>query len=258
MRNAWVIARKEIRAFYFSWMGIFVFTFTLLIAGVFFSLLVLTYAKISMDPTRESYEGLELLGMTRFVLSSFFLNMSLVLIFLVPVVSMRSFAEEKRMRTVELLFTYPVTDFEIVWGKFIALVGIFEILFLPSLIYLGVLGWLGGEVDWGVVLAGYLGFWLLGNAYLSLGLFISSLTESQVGSAVVTFACLILLWMFDWLSGVTDGTLSQGLRFLSPLQHYREFARGIIDLSNVVYFAFFHFYFLFLSLRSVETRNWKG
>jgi len=258
MRNAFVLAGKELRSFFNSWIGILVFLFFYLVAGVFFTILILSYAKISTETARQGLEAVEAMGLTRYAFGSLFLNLSLVLMLLVPVMTMRSLAEERKLQTLELLYTYPFSDFEIVWGKFLGLVWIFELLFLPTVVYAGLIKWLGGSIEWGPLLTAYLGFWLLGNAYLALGLFISSLTESQVISAIVTLTLLIVFWMLDWASIVTDGTLSQFFKTLSPLSHYREFSLGIIDLSNVVYFLFFNLYFLFMTLRSVETRNWKA
>lgn len=258
MRNAFILAQKEAGGFLRSWVGVFVFSFFYLIAGIFFALLVTGYGRISAESVRQGAEGIQGLGLTRFVFGSLFLNLSVVLFFLAPVMTMRSFAEERRLQTLELLYTYPFSDFEIVWGKFLGLVWIFELLFLPTLGYLLILHWLGGSLDWGPIITCYLGFWLLGNAFLALGLFISSLTESQVVSAFVTFALLIVFWMLDWAAGVSDGVWANFFKAFSPLTHYREFTLGILDLSHIVYFVFFHFYFLFLTLRSVESRNWKS
>jgi ABC-2 type transport system permease protein len=258
VRNAFVLARKEFTCFCRSWTGVLVFVIFYILSGAFFSLLVTSYARISMESARQGMQVVEGLGLTRFVFSTLFLNLSVVLFFLVPAMTMRSFAEERKLQTLELLYTYPFSDFEILWGKFLGLVWIFEALFLPTIGYLVIIRWLGGEFDWGPVLTAYLGFWLLGNAFLALGLFVSSLTESQVISAVVTFAFLILFWIMDWVALVTEEPWSTFFKMLSPLGHYREFTLGIVDLSHVVYFIFFHFYFLFLTLRSIETRNWKA
>lgn len=258
MRNAFALARKDAASYFRSWTGALLFVFFYLMAGIFFVLLVLSYSKISFEASKTTYESVRGLGLTRFVFSSFFLNIGSILIFLVPLLAMRSFAEERKMQTLELLYTYPFNDFEIVWGKFLGLVWFFELLFLPTLGYLGIVHWLGGSIDWGPILIGYLGFWLLGNAYLSLGLFVSSLTDNQMVAALITFASLIVFWILEWVSGVMDGTWAHFFAMLSPLNHYREFTLGILDLSHVVYFCFFHFYFLFLTLRSIETRNWKG
>lgn len=258
MRNAFVLARKELGSFFNSWVGILVFLFFYLVAGIFFTILILSYAKISTESARQGIEAVGAMGLTRYAFGSLFLNLSLVLLLLVPIMTMRSLAEERKLQTLELLYTYPLSDFEIVWGKFLGLVWVFELLFLPTLIYALIIKWLGGSIDWGPLLTSYFGFWLLGNAYLAMGLFISSLTESQVISAIVTFTLLIVFWMLDWASLVTDGALSQFFKNLSPLSHYREFSLGIIDLSNAVYFIFFNLYFLFMTLRSVEMRNWKA
>ena len=258
MRNAFVLARKDVAGYFRSWVGVLVFVSFLLIAGVFFALLVLSYARISFEAARNAYEGIEGLGLTRFVFSSFFLNLGSILIFLIPMISMRSIAEERHLQSLELLYTYPFSDFEIIWGKFLGMVWFFELLLIPTLGYLLILHWLGAQIDWGPVLVGYLGFWLLGTAYLSLGLFVSSLSESQVVSAIVTFCALTIFWMLDWVTGVADGHWAHFLSALSPLGHYRNFTLGILDLSSIVYFCFFHFYFLFLALRSIESRNWKG
>ncbi len=258
MKNALVLARKDFESYVHSWAGVLVSVFFLLIAGIFFSFFVLGYAKISLEAAKGAYETVQGLGLTRFVFSSFFLNMGSLLIFWVPLLSMRAFAEERKQETLELLFTYPLSDFEIVWGKFLALLGFLKMLLLPTLVYVLILSKLGGDLDWGPVAIGYAGFLLLGSAYLSLGLFISSLADSQIVSAIVTFGCLLIFWILDWVAGVTDGFWAHFFSALSPLDHFREFTFGVLDLSHIAYFVFFHFYFLFLTLRSIETRHWKG
>ena len=258
MKNSFVIARKDLASYFHSWVGVLVFVFFFLLAGIFFSIVVARYSEISLEATKNTALSVEGIGLTRYVFGSLFLNLSMLLIFLVPLMTMKSFAEERKLQTLELLFTYPLSDFEIVWGKFMALVWFFELLFLPTAGYLLLIRWLGGSFDWGPVLTAYFGFWLLGNAYLSLGLFVSSLTENEVASAIVTFSAFVIFWIFDWVATVTEAPWSQIFTALSPLTHYREFTVGVLDLSHVVYFLFFHLYFLFLTLRSIETRNWKG
>ncbi|MBI3306886.1 MAG: ABC transporter permease subunit [Candidatus Omnitrophica bacterium] len=258
MKNSFAVAKKDLFSLFHSWIGVLIFTFFFVIAGVFFSLLISSYSKLSIEASRQAYSAVEGLGLTRFVFSSLFLNLSIVLIFLVPLMTMRSFSEERKQETLELLFTYPLSDFDIVWGKFLGLIWFFELLTLPLLAYLGIVRGFGGSFDWGPILCAYLGFWLLGNAYLSLGLFISSLTENQVASAMATFSMLIIFWVLEWVAGVSQGIWADFFTALSPLHHYREFTLGILDLGHIAYFCFFHFYFLFLTLRSIETRNWKG
>lgn len=258
MKSALILAKKDLRSYFHSWAGILILAFFLLIAGMFFSLLVLSYAKFSLEASKMGQETVKYIGLTRFVFSSFFLNLSMILIFLVPLISMRSFSEEKKQQTLELLYTYPFSDFDIVWGKFLSMITFFGLLLLPTGIYSCWIYFLGGKLDAGPLLTGYLGFSLLASAYLSLGLFVSSLSESQIVSAVVTFGFLIVFWILDWVSGLVDGFWAHFLSALSPLAHYRDFTLGILDYSHTVYFVFFQLYFLFLTLRVIEARNWKG
>jgi len=258
MRNALLLARKDFASTFNSWTGVLSLVFFSLIAGIFFFMLVMNYARLSMNAMEQGYAGVQGLGLTRFVFSSLFLNLSIVLVFLVPLLTMRSFAEERKLDTLELLFTYPLSDFDIVFGKFLGVLWFFKMTFIPPLLYLGLIYAMGGRMDAGPLLAAFLGFGLLGAAYLALGLFVSTLTENQVISAIVTFGLLLIFWIFDWMAGLVEGPWSAFLTALSPLSHYREFTLGILDLSHLVYFCFFLFYFLFLALRSIETRNWKG
>jgi ABC-2 type transport system permease protein len=258
MKNAILLAKKDFFSYFHSWMGVLAFAFFLLVAGLFFTLLVVSYAKISMEVSRNALENVRGLNVTRFVFSSFFLNLATVLIFIVPILSMRAFAEERKQETLELLYTYPFSDVEIVWGKFLGMIWFFELLILPVAVYVGIIHSWGLELDWGPIVMGFIGFWLLGNAYLAVGLFISSVSENQVVSAVVTFGCLLIFWILDWVTNVTNGFWARFFGALSPIDHYREFALGVLDLSNVAYFILFYLYFLFLALRAVETRQWKG
>ena len=258
MRNALILARKDIASYFHTWLGFLIFIFFFLVSGIFFSFLVLSYSRLSVEAARNAYEGVQGLQMAHFIFGSFFLNMSGMLILLTPLVSMRAIAEERKYQTLELLFTYPLSDFDIAWGKFLGLVGILLLLLIPTSGYVFLFRYLGGQMDWGPILMGYLGYFLLGCAYLSLGLFISSLTENQVINSIVTFASLLSLWALDWAANAVEPPWRQWVILLSPLSHFRDFALGILDLSHVVYFCFFTLYFLFLALRSIETRNWKG
>ncbi len=258
MRKIFVLAKKEFVSCFHSWLGFLLGIFFFLLAGLFFALLVLSYIKISMSSEQLGSAATLGISQTHFIFGSFFLNFSILLVFLVPLLSMRSFAEEKRQETLELLFTYPLSDFEIVAGKFLGLVWVFELLVVPVLGYVAVFRWIGGDFDWGPVLLGFLGFWLLGNAYLAAGLFVSTLTKSQVVSALGTFGLLVIFWILDWVAKINDGMLAKLFSEISPLTHYRNFTMGILDLNDVVYFCFFFAFFIFLSLRSIEARNWKS
>jgi len=257
MRKILTIARRELGGCFHSWLGVMMAALFFIVSGAFFVILILNYAKISMNPQQFGLSNFAGINQTQYIFGSFFTNLSIMLLFLVPILTMRSFAEEKRQETLELLFTYPLSDFEIVAGKQLGLLCFFGLLLLPLTGYLAVFQWIGGEFDWGPVLLGFLGFWLLGNAYLAAGTFISSLTKSPMVSALGTFSVLLLFWILDWVDDIASGFWARVFSELSPLAHYRNFTLGILDVQDVVYFGFFFAYFLFLSLRSIETRNWK-
>ncbi|MSR78204.1 MAG: hypothetical protein EXS63_08300 [Candidatus Omnitrophica bacterium] len=258
MKNAWVLARKDSAAYFNSWTGIVMLTLFALVAGIFFLFPLVTYTKMSLQASPEAYAGLKGFSPSRFVFGSFFLNFGNVMICVVPFLSMRALAEERSLQTLELLFTYPLSDFDIVWGKFLGMIRFFFFLTLPTLSYLFLFHWIGAEMDWGVIAAGYLGFFLLGTSYLALGLFISSISANQMISAMITFTLLLGFWVLEWVSSVTDGAWAHFFSALSPFGHYRDFTLGILDRSDISYFVFFNLYFLFLTLRSIEVRNWKG
>jgi len=258
MTKVLAIARKEFSGCFHSWLGVMMAVLFFLASGIFFVILVLSYTKISMNPQQYGLSNFSGINQTQFIFGSFFTNLSIMLLFLVPILTMRSFAEEKRQETLELLFTYPLSDFEIVAGKQLGILCFFGALLLPLTGYLAIFRWIGGEFDWGPVLLGFLGFGLLGSAYLAAGVFISSLTKSPIVSALGSFSVLLVFWIFDWVDDVASGPWARIFSELSPLAHYKNFTLGILDVQDLVYFGFFFFYFLFLTLRSIETRNWKN
>jgi len=258
MRKVLTIARKEFSGCFHSWLGVLMAALFFLASGIFFVILVLNYSKISMNPQQYGLSNFSGINQTQYIFGSFFSNLSIMLLFLVPILTMRSFSEEKRQETLELLFTYPLSDYEIVAGKQLGILLFFAVLLLPLSGYLAVFSWIGGEFDWGPVLLGFLGFWFLGAAYLAAGVFFSSLTKSPIVSALGTFSVLLVFWIFDWADDVASGPWARIFSDLSPLAHYKNFTLGILDVQDMVFFGFFFFYFLFLTLRSIETRNWKS
>jgi len=258
MRGAWAIFSKDFTSFARSWVGVLVAFAFLVIGGLFFTLFTLSYAQLSAEAARTAYEGTEGLSPTGFILGAFLLNLGVLFLFLTPLLAMRSLAEERRIGTLELLYTYPLSDLEIVLGKFLALVAQLFILFLPTLLYAGVIRLLGTGVDLGIILAGSLGFLLLGSAFLAVGLFFSSITENQIIAAGLTFSFLLGFWILEWLVGFLPPDWASWFGGLSPFAHFRDFPLGIVDLKNISYFLGAVLFFLFLTLRVVEARNWKG
>jgi ABC-2 type transport system permease protein len=170
---------------------------------------------------------------------------------------MRLFAEEKKLGTIELLWTYPVRDGEIVAGKFLGCWTFFLVMLLPTvlnpIIFYGYYQFYVGPM-----LAAYLGTLLLGTAFIACGLFISSLTENQVVAAMGTYGILVFFWFLTWNEEVADEAVIRVLLRLSLFDHYFNFTRGVIDTKEVVFFVLFIAFFLFLTLLSLAARKWRG
>jgi ABC-2 type transport system permease protein len=185
-----------------------------------------------------------------------FLDMRLVAMLVLPLVTMRLLAEEKKLGTMELLWTYPVRDGEIVLGKFLAAWLFFLAMLVPTIV--GPLVFRAYyPFDIAPVLAGYLGMLLLGSAFIACGLFVSSLTENQVVSAMVTYGILVLFWFITWNEEAGSHALMQVLLGVSLFDRFFNFTRGVIDTKDVAFFAMFITFF-FLTWQSLATRTWRG
>ncbi len=184
-------------------------------------------------------------------------SVSMVLLLLMPLLTMRSFAEEKRLGTIELLLTYPLRDGTIVAAKFAACAVVLALLLGGTLLYPLVLQEVQ-PLPWWPLLAAYLGLGLLGVSFIACGLFVSSLTESQVVAAIATLGVLLLGWVLTWNEAATSAPLMRALAGLSMFDHFETFARGVIDAGDVAYFACVTAFFTFLTLRVLESRRWRG
>ncbi len=175
--------------------------------------------------------------------------MAVIFLFIVPFLTMRSFAEERKLKTMELLKTAPITDTQIVLAKFLA-VGLFYSLLLIATFIFPILLLVYGEPDTGPLLLSYLGLWLLGGAFLAIGLFCSSLVRSPMLAALLTFAFLLLLW---FLGGMGGGIGEE----ISIIRHIEGFAMGVLNISDVVYYLCVIVAFLFMTIRMLEAERWK-
>jgi ABC-2 type transport system permease protein len=177
-------------------------------------------------------------------------------VFLTPPLTMRLLAEEQKLGTIELLLTAPVRDLEVVLGKFLGSLGVLAAILAPTLGYVALVSAFGDPEMWPVV-TGYLGLLLLGGACLSLGLLTSALTSSQVVAAVSSFALLLALWLSPLFNQLFPGELGRFFTYLSLPDHYREFAFGVLDASDVLYYVSLVAVALFLTARILEIRRWR-
>lgn len=237
MRNTFIIAWKETRSYFTTPVAYIVTMVFLAITGFFF-------ADSLNTPFPEA------------VVRPYLEGGIFIMVFIAPLLTMRLLAEEQKLGTIELLFTSPVRDWEIVLGKFLASVGFFAVALLLTLYYFLLLVWFGSP-DVGPVFSGYLGLLLHGSAALSVGILASSLSNNQIVAAVMAVGTLLLLSLIHQLSSALSGMAATLVSEISPVAHFEDFSRGIIDTGDLVYYISFIAFVLFLTVRSLESRRWR-
>lgn len=237
MRTAQAVAWKEIQIYFSSPTAYIVGLIFLALTGVFF-------ARDLNDPFPEA------------TLSPFFQGATIILVLMAPALTMRLLAEEQKMGTIELLLTAPVRDWEVVIGKYMAsLVFLLATLALTS--YYAILLFVFASPDPGPIYAGYLGLVLYGAAALSVGVLASTLTSNQIVAAVVSMGVLLVLYFADVASGAVGGGAAQFIQGVGLKSHFDDFDRGVIDTKHIVYYLSMVAFFLFLSIRALESRRWR-
>ena len=250
------VFKKEMRLYFGSPVAYVVFTFFLLISGWFFSQIFLFYSDASMRSFMQPQFG-QNLNVIENVMRPLFTNMSVVLLFFIPMLTMRLFAEEKRSGTIELLLTYPVRDGEVLAGKYLASLALFALLLVLTLLYPGLVAYFT-KVEWGPIWSGYLGLLLTGAVFLAVGVLVSSMTENQIVAGFGTFGILLAFWIVGWGAEFAGGTLRGVLQYLSIGDHLDGFTRGLVDTKDLVYYVTGIGLALFLTLRSLDSKRWKG
>jgi ABC-2 type transport system permease protein len=249
MSNALAIAHKELKGYFASPIAYIVLGFFALMFGFFFYSLLLFFDRGGM--------GQQSVNVNEQLIRPVFLNATVIFLFVLPMVTMRTYAEEKRSGTMELLLTAPLTDLQIILGKFLGAMGLFCSMLALSLIHIGVVFWRGNPEPW-PVLTTYLGMVLMGGCFVSLGLLISSLTRNQIVAGMATFGVFLMLWVINWIASFTGPTTQAVLNYLSITDHLDDFTKGIIDTKHLVYYISFIAFGLFLTARSVDTERWRG
>jgi len=233
-----------------------VFTIFLLIGGYFFYSIFAFFTLASMQSAMNPQMARDL-NVTDSVMRPLFSNISVILLLLMPLVTMRLFAEERRSGTIELLLTFPVRDGAVLAGKYLAALVLYAIMIGLTLLYPGIVVYFA-RLEWGPVLTGYLGLLLMGATFIAVGVFASSLTENQIVAAITTFGALLIFWILGWSADYAGGTAGRVLQFLSILEHNDSFSKGVLDTKDVLYYVNFTVLALFLTSRSLEARRWKG
>ena len=253
--NVWTICRKELSTYFRSPIAYGVMGFFALVSGYFFYAAVVFFVQRSLQTAMMGQSAP--MNVDEWVVRNVLSNVSVVCLFLIPMMTMRLFAEEKRSGTIELLATSPLHDMEIILGKWLAALILYASLLGLSLVNMLTL-YAYGTPDWRPMMVGYLGLLLQGGCLLAIGTFVSTCTKNQIVAGVAGFAICLLLWVLDWVSAFEQSTFNEVVSYLSVVSHFESFARGVIDSKDVVYYVSMIVLGLFLTARSMESMRWRA
>ncbi|MFA4030244.1 MAG: hypothetical protein GDYSWBUE_001868 [Candidatus Fervidibacterota bacterium] len=231
----WLIAWREVKAFFTSWIAYAMLIFFLVLCGYIF------FAIFMVGRTSD--------------MRYFYWDVAVILMFIVPMMTMRLFAEERRLGTLELLLTSPVSDWQAVLGKFM---GSFIVLCitLSLTLYVPLIVKRIANPDLGPYWSAYIGLLLYGAVMLSIGTFWSATTDNQIIAAVATFGTLLMLYIISWPAEGLSGW-SEFFQRISLYHRYKDFAEGLVDTKHIVFYITFTFLALYFTVRTVESRLWR-
>jgi len=255
MRNAWIVAKRDLGSYFNSPVFYVVTTvFLVIYSFIFFQILTFFhFQSVQAGQFRGMNVGLNLNDM---VIEPSFQNMAVTLLLIIPVLTMRSFADEKKSKTYALLLSSPIHLKEIVFGKFLACMTVVTVMILLSSYCVGFLLILG-EPEIGPIVTSYLGILLMAGCYVGMGVFASSLTDNQMIAAVIAFGMSLFMWIIGWAEQAASAEMGEVLQYLSLVDHLQRFLKGIIDTSDVVYYLSFILFSLFLTHRALDSERWR-
>jgi ABC-2 type transport system permease protein len=255
MKAVWIIAKKELRTYFTSPIAYVIMTVFLVLVGFFFYSLIWWFNSQAMQAAQNPYYAQQM-NINQMVFGPLFNNMSIILLLMLPLLTMRLFAEEKKIGTEELLMTSPISVGQVIVGKFLAsflvlaaMLGLTGLLSLFTFLY--------GNPEVAPILNGYLGLLLMGGAFIAIGLFFSSLTENQIVAAILTFGALLLFWILNWAANSAAGFWKDVLNYVSFFGHFENATQGILDTTDLVYYLSFAFFGMFLTHSVIQSRRWR-
>jgi ABC-2 type transport system permease protein len=256
MRNILAIAGKELRAYFASPLGYVLLGFWTFLYGFFFFNIMAFFVRQSLQVGQ--FGGGQAMNVNQQLLRPLIAqNLPILVLFFLPGITMRTYAEEKRSGTIELLLTSPLTDLQIIFGKFLGAMGLYATMLGVTLIHVGIL-FLYGKPEWKPIVTVYLGLLLLGGCFIAVGLFISSLTKNQIIAFVATFAVFLFLWIITWIGSFAGPGVDKLTQYLSIIDHFDDFGKGVLDTSHIIYYLSVITFGLFLTAKAVESERWRG
>lgn len=255
MKGVWIITKKELKSFLYSPSAYTLAAFFLLISGFFF-FNILEWANDQTMKVMQSGYGMNQLHINKMLFQPFFNNMTIILMFLLPLLTMRLFADEKKMRTEELLLTSPLTLSAIIIGKYLAALIIYTIILLLTATY-SIFIFVYGNPELAPLLTAYLGLFLLGAVFIAIGLCASALSENQIVAAVISFSSILMIWVISWVGENSAGAWKGILTYLSFFTHFQNMVGGVIDTQDIIYYLCFIFLGLYLCRVIFEFRKWR-
>lgn len=255
MKNIWVICQKELRSYFVSPIAYILFIIYAAIFGFFFWNMVGAFIYYSMESQMRG--EMFPMNVNDQIVRQLFGNINVINLLVIPLMSMRLFAEEKRNGTIELLATSPVRDGEVILGKWLASVILYAaMLFIASLNFLFLFRY--GNPDWKPMAISLLGVLLQAAALLAIGIFISTLTKNQIIAGAITFAVCLIVFVLGWVGSYQYSTWAQVMTYISTTTHMESFLKGVIDSKDAVYYVSVIFLGLFLTARSLESLRWRA
>jgi ABC-2 type transport system permease protein len=256
MGNILAIGHKELRAYFASPIAWVILGLFALLFGYFFYAFLVLFVRQSMQMGQMG-GGPQTVNVNLYMIRPLLQNATVIMLFVLPMITMRTYSEEKRSGTMELLLTSPVTDLQIIVGKFLGAMALYVAMLLVTAIYVSLL-FRFGNPEWRPVLTGYLGLLLLGGCFISVGLLVSSMTSNQIVAGMATFGVFLMLWVISWIADFSGPTTRTVVSYLSITEHFDDFAKGIIDTKHLVYYLSFITFGLFLTAKAVDSERWRG
>jgi len=252
MRTILAITRKEMEQYFASTVGYVVITLFMGLCGFFFYIYLQLYVR---NAAMAGQMGGETMELSQSILRPFFGNICFFFLLILPVITMKSFAEEKKLGTYELLMTSPITVPQLVLGKYLGAISVmFTILVLVGIF--PVILAIFGHPDGGPILTGLSGLFLVGASFLTIGIFYSSVTENQVVAVVLTIITLLVLWVINFAT-TSEAWYGKVAQYISIFQRFDDFTKGVLNVNDAFYYVSFAFFFLFATGIVLQSQRWK-